>query len=298
MQSTAYLPNQEFLIPVTGGNLSLSVYGKLGGIPVLAIHGATSNNRAWQCFARTLNSHGYTIFAPDMRGRGHSNLLPAPFGMENKVKDLIGALDYLELESVDVIGHSMGAFEALVLTEVAPERVNRTVLIDGGVMLSIPPGISLDELIAYVLGPALEKLKMRFESKEQYRESFKVQPAFIKGWSAIMDEYCDYDLQGQVPNLYSRANAQAVIEDSRAQFQGNLIDDALKNLKREVLLIRAERGMQNQEGGLYPEEILRERLVAYPMVKLVTVPDVNHYDIVIEQSGANRCIQIIYGIGG
>lgn len=265
---------------------------------MLAIHGATSNNRAWQCIARTLNSHGYTIFAPDMRGRGHSNLLPAPFGMENKVKDLIKALNFLGINSVDVIGHSMGAFEALVLTEVAPERVNRTVLIDGGVMLPIPPGISLDELIAYVLGPALEKLKVRFESKEQYRESFKVQPAFIKGWSAVMDEYCDYDLQGQAPNLYSRANAQAVIEDSRAQFQGNLIDYALKNLESEVLLLRAERGMQNQEGGLYPEEILRERLVAYPRVKLVTVPDVNHYDIVIEQSGADKCIQIIYGIGG
>ena len=45
-------------------------------------------------------------------------------------------LDALGVERAVVVGHSMGAFVALVLGDLYPERVSRLVLVDGGLPLA------------------------------------------------------------------------------------------------------------------------------------------------------------------
>jgi lipase len=294
--NSALFPEEELWVPVDGGELSVHRYGPRGDKPILAIHGVTSSNRAWQSFAAALIPHGYTIYAVDLRGRGNSNELPGPFGMEAHAKDMASVVDYLGVRDLDVIGHSMGGFVTVAMLALYPGRIKKAVLIDGGIPLALPPGMSVDQVLPLVLGPAMARLAMNFESKEAYREYWKPQAAFVKGWSGVLDEYVDFDLKGVAPELKPATNPVSVEEDSRDLFESELISNALKNLDREVPLLRAQRGLQNEEVPLYPQPVLDAVLPQYPKVTLIQVEDVNHYDILLHDEGAARCAEIIYGV--
>ena len=285
------LPTQKFLIPVQGGNLAVFQYGNGVGTPVLLIHGVTSSHRAFQLFADSLIARGKAPFAVDLRGRGDSNSLPGPFGMKKHAEDMAAVIDHFGWKNPDVIGHSMGGFVTAALVGLYPDKVGDVVFADGGVPLPMPAGMTIEQILPFVLGPALARLAMEFESKEAYREYWKPQPAFAKGWSAVLDEYVDYDLRGKKPST----NPQAVEDDSRDLFGDDLIVRSLKALTKQSLLIKAERGLQNEEGGLYPLPVLESVLPSYPMLKLEILEDCNHYDMFLEEAGAEQVAQRIYG---
>ncbi|MEI6649582.1 MAG: alpha/beta hydrolase [Actinomycetes bacterium] len=296
MALAPFLPTEKFLVPVAGGDLALFRFGPAGdGKPVIMLHGVTSSNRAFQFLAQSLIARGCVPYAVDLRGRGDSNHLPGPFGMRAHSEDLIAVLDFLGLDSIDVIGHSMGAFVAVALTGLYPDRVARTVLIDGGIPLALPPGMTIEQVLPLILGPALSRLSARFSSKAEYREYWKVQPAFLNNWSPAMDEYADFDLRGQAPEFHPATTIDSVVGDNQDMFGDSLLVDSLLGLREKVLFIKAERGLLNEPGGLYPMAILDQVLPTYPMLSLLVVPDTNHYDILLKASGAETCAQLIYG---
>jgi pimeloyl-ACP methyl ester carboxylesterase len=285
------LPTQRILVPVFGGDLAVFQYGDGSGVPVLLIHGVTSSNRAFQLFADSLIARGKAPFAVDLRGRGDSNNLQAPFGMKQHAQDMAAVIDHFGWNKPDVIGHSMGGFVAAALVGLFADKVGEVVFADGGVPLPMPPGMTVEQIMPFVLGPAMTRLAMEFDSKEAYRDYWKPQPAFAKGWSSVLDEYVDYDLRGKKAST----NPQAVEADSRDLFGDDLIVKSLQGLTKPAIFIKAERGLQNEEGGLYPMPVLDAVLPAYPMLKLEFLADCNHYDMFLEQSGAEKVAHIIYG---
>ena len=295
MHSQSILPEVKISVPVIGGDLAVFRYGPEGGKPILGLHGITSTNRAWQWFAGSVVPRGYTLYAPDMRGRGDSNTLPGPFGMTSHARDLLAVVDHLALPKIDVIGHSMGGWAAIAFLGLAPERVSRTVLIDGGILLPLPPGFTVEALLPYVLGSALARLDMTFDSPDTYRDFWKVQPAFVNGWTTALDEYVDYDLRGSAPYLRASTNKEAVIADAEDEFVNDAIEKTLRALPQRVLMLRSVRGLQNEETPLYPEALLKETLLSYPMIDLVTVPDCNHYELLLRQESVDACVNLIYG---
>jgi pimeloyl-ACP methyl ester carboxylesterase len=285
------LPTQRFLVPVLGGDLAVFQYGDGSGKPVLLIHGVTSSNRAFQLFADSLIARGMAPFAVDLRGRGDSNNLQAPFGMKQHAQDMAAVIDHFGWNKPDVIGHSMGGFVAAALVGLYADKVGEVIFADGGVPLPMPPGMTVEQIMPFVLGPAMTRLAMEFENKNAYRDYWKPQPAFVKGWSSVLDEYVDYDLRGKKAST----NPQAVEADSRDLFGDDLIVKSLQGLTKPSIFIKAERGLQNEEGGLYPMPVLDAVLPAYPMLKLEFLADCNHYDMFLEQSGAEKVAHIIYG---
>ena len=285
------LPTQRIMVPVKGGEIAVFQYGDGSGDPVLLIHGVTSSNRAFQLFADALIARGKAPFAVDLRGRGDSNNLPGPFGMKQHAEDMAAVIDRFSWPQPDVIGHSMGAFVAAALVGLYSEKVGEVVFADGGVPLPMPPGMTVEQIMPFVLGPAMTRLAMEFENKEAYRNYWKPQAAFVKGWSAVLDEYVDYDLRGKKAST----NPQAVEEDSRDLFGDDLIVKSLQGLQKPAIFIKAERGLQNEEGGLYPMPVLDAVLPAYPMLKLEFLADCNHYDMFLEATGAEKVAHIIYG---
>ena len=285
------LPTQRIMVPVKGGEIAVFQYGNGSGDPVLLIHGVTSSNRAFQLFADALIARGKAPFAVDLRGRGDSNNLPGPFGMKQHAEDMAAVIDHFSWTQPDVIGHSMGAFVAAALVGLYSEKVGDVVFADGGVPLPMPPGMTVEQIMPFVLGPAMTRLAMEFENKEAYRNYWKPQAAFVKGWSGILDEYVDYDLRGKKAST----NPQAVEEDSRDLFGDDLIVKSLQGLQKPAIFVKAERGLQNEEGGLYPMPVLEAVLPAYPMLKLEFLADCNHYDMFLEATGAEKVAHIIYG---
>lgn len=104
-----------------------------GGRPALALHGVTGHGARWRVLADALP--GLRIHGVDLRGHGRSPWVP-PWNLEQHVADVIDTLDGLGLDRVPVIGHSYGGAIALHLAHLAPDRVERLVLLD--------PAIGLD----------------------------------------------------------------------------------------------------------------------------------------------------------
>ena len=289
------LPTQRLLIPVSGGSLALYRYGDGSGDPVLLIHGVTSSNRAFQLFADALIARGKAVYAVDLRGRGDSNNLPAPFGMAQHAKDMAAVIEYLHLIKPDIIGHSMGGFVAAALDNLYPNLVGEIVFVDGGMPLPLPVGMSLEQAIPIVMDFVKQRLTTEFESKEAYRNYWRQHPACVDGWELVLNEYADYDLRGIAPHMRPASNLLAVEADIREEYGDELNIRALQGLTKQSILIKSERGLFNEEHGVYPMAWLDQILPQYPKIKLEYLADYNHYEIMLEESGAEKVAQVIYG---
>lgn len=268
--------------------MTLHVHEWGAGAPVLAVHGITASHLAWATVAGHLP--GVRLIAPDLRGRGASSDLGAPFGMRQHADDIIGVLDDLGLDRVPLVGHSMGAFVALVTAHRYPDRVSRVLLVDGGLPLQIPAGYSTDT-VGELLGPAAARLTMEFTDREAYREFWRAHPAFAGQWSSDLEAYVDYDLGGVEPHLRSRTSAEAMRADQLELYGAADVVDAIEQLTHPATLLWAPRGLQDETPGLYPPEVLtrwQARLVELGRdLSMEEVPDTNHYTIVMGEPGAS-----------
>lgn len=290
-------PQERIAIPRGAGELVAYRYGDAGGRPLIAIHGITSSHLAWQFLAAPLVARGFTVYAVDLRGRGDSRSVGAPYGMATHADDVVALMDHVGLATADVIGHSMGAFVAAALVHAHPDRVARLTFIDGGVPLPLPPGMTLEQVMPLVLGPALERLSKTFASQEEYRAYWRDHPALQRAWGPEIEAYVAYDLRGDAPVMRPATDPEAVTRDSEDVWGGDLIATALTSLDRDVVLIRAIRGLQNEEMPLYPEVVLPYVAAQYPRVHVRTVDDTNHYDLVMSDYGAAACVDVMAAEG-
>ncbi len=271
-------------VDVTGGTLRVVSFGA-GGRPVLAVHGITANAMCWRAVARALPA-GLTLHAVDLRGRGHSTALPGPFGFDAHAADLRQAALALGPERPVLIGHSLGAFIALLAADAHPGAFGPLVLVDGGLPLPVPPGADLDALLAASLGPAMQRLAETYPTPEAYVDFWRAHPA-LTGWTSDVEDYVRYDLAGEPGALRSRANPEAVRADSRELLTAaDRISAALHRLGGPTPLLRAPAGMFGQPPGLLPDEMATSWQSELPELRVITVPDTNHYSILFSPDAA------------
>jgi lipase len=280
-------------VPVRGGNLRVGVWEPTAGQPdgtdnadsptIVAIHGVTATHRCWDMVAQRLP--GFRIVAPDLRGRGRSNSLPGPSSMTQHADDVADALDFLAIPRALVLGHSMGGHVSVVFAHRHSGRTAALVLVDGGVPLPVPEGITTEALVA-ALGPAADRLTMTFPDQEAYRQFWRVHPAFADDWNQAITDYVDYDLVGVPPELRSSTSVVAMTEDTVDMYSGQAVPEALGHLPSPTIFLRAPRGLLNDEPGLWPPEWIQQWQDRLPALDVREVADVNHYTILMSDRGA------------
>ena len=281
-------------VPVTGGTLATFRLGDApgGAGQVLAIHGITANSREWLAVARELEGRA-TLLAPDLRGRGASNGLPAPYGMEAYSRDILAVLDHFGLERAVLAGHSLGAYAVARFAADHPERVRAVLLVDGGLTLPVPEGVDPQAVAAAVLGPALARLKLTFDSREAYHDWWRAHPAFANADVAGQDlvDYADHDLVGVPPELRSSVGEDVVRADATELLE---IGKPAQRLDVPAELLCAERGMVDDPNPLQPPALAQRWADAAPQSRrTVRVSGVNHYTVVMGAAGASAVAQAI-----
>jgi pimeloyl-ACP methyl ester carboxylesterase len=261
---------------------------------VLAVHGITANGLSWRRVADEVDRrHGpgaVRFLAPDLRGRGDSRSAPGPFGLETHAADLASIASVFAAAPV-LVGHSMGAFVAALAADLHPDRFSGVVLVDGGLAFPVAPDLDIDATLQAVIGPAMDRLSMRFADPAAYLDFWAQHPALgpvLRGpGGEAARRYIEHDL---VDDGNGRLRSTCVLEAVRADGADVLADPqahaAVRHLAERdvpVELLWARRGLLDEPQGLYD----RTRLAALdvPEAVHITEVDANHYDIVLGELG-------------
>jgi 3-oxoadipate enol-lactonase len=111
-----------------GIRLAYRVWGSAGAPPLVLLHGLGDGAGDWDGVAPAFARH-WRVYAPDLRGHGRSGR-PGGYSVELMEADVLGFLDALGLDRVDLIGHSMGGLVGYLLAGDHPGRVGRLILED------------------------------------------------------------------------------------------------------------------------------------------------------------------------
>jgi 3-oxoadipate enol-lactonase len=106
--------------------LAYRAWGPAPGPPLVLLHALGEQSSDWAPVARAL-ARSWRVYAPDLRGHGASDWT-GPYTIDQLTADLGALLDALDLGTVALGGHSVGAPPAYRYAALHPGRVSRLVL--------------------------------------------------------------------------------------------------------------------------------------------------------------------------
>jgi len=122
-------PNKKGYAPVNNQKIYYEEYGS--GKPLILLHGAFMNIQAnWAHMIPELSKTNRVI-AIELQCHGRTAIGPAPFNFDNLASDVADVCRYLKLDSLSVIGYSLGAAVAYNVAIKYPELVKNLVIISG-----------------------------------------------------------------------------------------------------------------------------------------------------------------------
>ncbi len=273
----------EFLdFDVGGATLgALRWEGIEGARTVVAVHGISSNAWAWDPVAHHL-AGGANLLAVDLRGRGRSFEAPGPFGIRQHADDVAAMIEQLGGHAL-VVGHSMGAFVAMMTAARRPELVDDVVLVDGGPRLPVPAGADIDEVLGATLGPALERLGTTWPDRVSYYTMWSQHPAFADGISVDLERNLLADLVEVDGGFRAAVNETAVRTDGRELLADDGVRELLDRRGSPTVIIRAPNGLL----GSPPPLISDAMRGSYPQHRWIEADGTNHYTVLVGPQGAS-----------
>ena len=260
--------SEPLSLEIPGLRLAAKAWGPVDGPRVLATHGWLDNANTWDRLAPALL--GLRIVAIDFPGHGLSDHKPmaTPYHFLDLVAELSFVADALEWERFSLLGHSMGAGVSSLLAGTIPDRVNRTVLIEGlGPLVEDP-------------GAAATRMQMAIDAEKRRRASQKrtylsLEDAARKiATVTSMDEssariLIDRGMEEGDGGYHWRADPRLRLP-SRVRFSEQQVHSFLSRITCPTLLVRATNGWDFDEG------VMTERVAKIADVELVELPGRHH----------------------
>jgi pimeloyl-ACP methyl ester carboxylesterase len=120
-------PTGSGYVPVNGIKVYYEVYG--AGEPIVLLHGAFYTiEMNWGGLIPEL-SKTRKVIAVELQGHGHTPYSDRKIDFPTLASDVEGVMNYLKIDSADVVGYSMGGSVAYQLTIQSPKRVKKLVII-------------------------------------------------------------------------------------------------------------------------------------------------------------------------
>jgi len=120
-------PSRSGLAPVNNTELYYEVYGE--GQPLILLHGAFYTIAMnWGELIPEL-AKNRKVIAVELQGHGHTPFSERKLDIVTLANDVKGLLDYLKIDSADVVGYSMGGSIAYQFAVQNPTRLRKLVII-------------------------------------------------------------------------------------------------------------------------------------------------------------------------
>ena len=121
--------------------LNLHEWGEPTAPPVVCLHGVNAHGRRFRKLAEERLAAQFRVLAPDLRGHGYSDWEP-PWTIATHAHDVLETLDDAHVARAVFVGHSFGGRLTVELAALAPDRIERAVLLDPA--LQVLPHVGLD----------------------------------------------------------------------------------------------------------------------------------------------------------
>ena len=291
---TSFWVVQDLAVPIPGGEIN--VWYRAAGadaITTVLAHGLTSTSRSFADVIAELPGE-VGVIAMDVRGRGQSWLSPGPYDLPTISDDVARALDYFEIDTAVMAGHSMGAWIAALAASRHPDRVSAAVLIDGGLPVEVDRSLTPEQILDAAVGPAVQRLELEFDTPQAYLDWWRAHPSFVDGWADVMDEIRLYDIHEVDGKWVTRINKEAVWQAGGDTFLSEETETAWSRIKVPTTIVTVERGMLNTPGGFVPLGLADECARANPNLAAIHIEDLNHYTV-LHEHGARALASIITG---
>lgn len=275
-----------FALALSSGPLRALQSGPAGGAPVLCVPGLSANARSFDALAERLAARGNRVVALDLRGRGGSPATaPGTFGWKRHAEDLLEAARKLGLHSMDLVGHSMGAFVSMQAAAREPGRIARLVLIDG---VGPPEPAAIPPILA-----GIERLGIVYASAAQYLDRIRLHGAAVP-WKELWERHYLDDLEEVPGGVRPRTSKAAVLEDVMygATHDARQLWPALR---MPTLLVRATRQILPDTGLVVGAELRDSFLAKVPSASLAEV-DANHYGVMAHEEGLRAIEEFLSGV--
>jgi pimeloyl-ACP methyl ester carboxylesterase len=100
----------------------------------LLVHGGWQGGWSWRRVVPHLRARGYEVYTPTLTGLGErAHLLGCVEGLDTHVHDVLGVIEYEDLEEVVLVGHSYGGVVTTAVAEVVAEKLSHLVYLDAWV---------------------------------------------------------------------------------------------------------------------------------------------------------------------
>jgi pimeloyl-ACP methyl ester carboxylesterase len=230
-------------------------FGGSGSPPILLLHGLAGYAGEWTETAGWVAAN-HRVLAPDQRGHGRSERVPADVSRSAFVADAEAWLQELDLAPAVVVGQSLGGHTAFLLTAKRPD------LVRGLVVVEATP--EADPAAPAEVSGWLETWPVPFPSRAQAVEFFGGD-LWARTWAGGLEERND----GFFPAFDGGVMLAALDEGSRTSYW-----DAWDAIRCPTLIVRAAGG---------PGRDVYQRMVgSRPHVHLAEIEDAGH-DLHLDQ---------------
>lgn len=190
---------------LSSGRVHAERSGGPEGRIVICVHGLSANLRGFDCIVPRLCDLGRQVIAVDLRGRGRSDITPiGTYGLEAHARDLLEIADQLEAAHFEIVGWSLGALIGIMMSNMAPERLRRLVLIDHAA--------AVDDGPTNAIRTGLARLDARVPDRSSYVEAIRARLPLTR-WETFWEQYFAYELVRQVDGSWSPSTNRAACEE-------------------------------------------------------------------------------------
>ncbi|WCL48136.1 alpha/beta fold hydrolase [Leptospira sp. GIMC2001] len=286
-------------------------------IPILCVHGLTGNHLSFARIAQGLVRRGHKVIAIDLRGRGQSDKPESDYSPSTHSKDIYNLLNELNIEKVNLIAHSLGAWISIEIATRYPWLVNRLVLLDGGGVTPIYKKWKNLKMVRLSLG----RIGAKFLDPKDYLQNVIDSP-FVDEMSDDLKNLLLYELE-KVGEHWVCNIPEYVTESELASLGGAMKNSTLfsrillhpieyvrtmirnKNLPYHkiscpTLIIRGLAPNLSKGDELIADSSLQAMLQKISKSVALTVPDKNHYGILLDScplrdSALNHFLEDVIG---
>ncbi|MGB3403992.1 MAG: alpha/beta hydrolase [Microcoleaceae cyanobacterium] len=256
------------------GNLFWREVGSMAHSPLVFLHGSWNDSSQWLPLIQILATK-YHCIAPDLLGFGESETRDIHYSIDLMVDSLAEYLNFIKLEKVHFVAHSLGAWIAISFALKYPEKVADLVLIS-------PEGIQIQgqkkrwKRMRSLLGPPaflLWRLQFIYPFAQLFGKHHKIEALF----------------RHRRAMLHYPTATQLFVKRRWPEYEAELLDDRLTDLKSAMLVIQ---GIEDEAMAISMSEAY---VKTAPLAELKSIPSADHHLLESEPDVVAGLIQDFLG---